>query len=212
MTPREAAQRYVDAGLRPIPVWPPSAGCRCERKHPERPDQCWGKLPRDTKWADRPLFRAEEFDPTDNIALAMGKQPDGRWLLAIDVDGVVKLDRLELPPTLTTTTGRGSHRIYQVRPDAPFGNVVDVFGARDKSTGYKPGHTGAVDLRYARGAVVAAPSKHRLGATYRSNDAPIAWLPPRASVLILAAWHRKNPAIKRYPTWSADPSHKGKQP
>ena len=207
-----AAQRYIDQGLRPIPVFGPATGCHCERAHVNNPQQCFGKVPRIHSWADLPPFRAQDFEEDDNIALAMGRQPDGRWLLAIDVDGAVDLARLELPPTLTTTTGRGSHRIYQVRPDAPYGNVVDVFGARDKTTGYKPGHTGAVDLRYARGAVVAAPSMHRLGVTYSSNDAPIAWLPPRASVLLLAAWHRKNPSIKRYMTWSAEPSHKGKSP
>jgi hypothetical protein len=209
---RDHVQRYLDQGLRPIPVHSPLTGCHCERAHTNNPEQCHGKVPRVHDWADRAPFRPEDFEEGDNIALAMGRQPDGRWLLAIDVDGVFPLTHLELPPTLTTRTGRGEHRIFQVRPDAPFGNVVDVFGSRDKGTGYKPGHAGAVDLRYARGAVVAAPSRHRTGAIYTSNDAPIAWLPPRASVLLLGAWHRKNPSIKRYAAWSLEPSHRGKQP
>lgn len=180
------AQRYIDAGLRPIPVWPPSAGCRCERAHPLNPEQCYGKVPRDRSWADRGPFTVAEFEPTDNVALAMGEQPDGRWLVAIDVDGDARLPA-PLPASILTVSGRGRHYIYSVPPFTPLGNYVDAFSARDKTTGYKPGHSGAIDLRYARGAVVAGPSLHRSGARYVTTLAPVAPLPAEWLRAIYAA-------------------------
>lgn len=200
---RIAVKRYLDLGLRPIPVWPPSAGCRCERPHPTNPEQCHGKVPRARDWADRlaPYAQAD-FAPDDNVALAMGRQPDGRWLVGIDYDGTPTVPWGELPPTLTTTSGRGKHYIYQAPSGAPLGNWIDVLGARDKTMGYRPGHAGAVDLRYARGAVVAAPSLHRSGVRYTSNGAPIAPLPDRVALAVyserrkrglpvLAQWRRE---------------------
>lgn len=200
MNVRDAVKAYLAQGLRPIPVYPPSAGCRCERAHPDNPTQCLGKVPRDRSWADRLApFAPEDFAPDDNVALAMGRQPDGRWLVGIDYDGAPTVPWGELPLTLTTTSGRGKHLIYRAPDAAPLGNWVDVLGARDKATGYKPGHAGAVDLRYARGAVVAAPSLHRSGVRYTSNGAPIAPLPSRVAVLIYAERRRRGlPVLARW--------------
>lgn len=176
---------YIAAGLRPIPVWGPHEGCKCERSHPKNPTQCLGKVPRDRKWADRGPYTAGDFGPTDNIALALGRQASGAWLLGIDVDGTFPLEQYlgPLPPTLRTTSGRGYHLIYRVRPEADYGNWIDLFGSRDENLGYKRGFAGSVDLRYARGALVVAPSRHRTGATY-STSGDIADLPAHASLAI----------------------------
>jgi hypothetical protein len=142
-------------------------------------------VPKDDEWANRPFpYSVADFDPDDNVALAMGRQWDGRWLVAIDYDGTPTVPWGELPDTLTTTTGRGKHFLFQVPASEPLGNWIDVLSARDKSLGYKPGHSGAVDVRYARGAVVAPPSLHRSGARYADNGLPIAPLPDRVATVI----------------------------
>lgn len=193
---------YIALGLRPIPVHAPETGCHCDRAHVKDPQQCHGKVPSHDNWADRPPFQAHEFPACCNVALAMGRQPDGRWLLGIDVDGEVDLRRAfgcDLPDTLETSTGRGEHYIYQVRDAADFGNWVDVFSYRDKDRGYKPGYRGAVDLRYARGALVVAPSRHRSGVQYQTTLRDIARLPPAAAVAIYAA--RKKRGLPIFEKW-----------
>jgi hypothetical protein len=132
-----------------------------------------------------------DFAIDDNVALGMGRQPDGRWLVAIDYDGTPTVPWGELPPTMGTTTGRGRHFIFQVRDSEPLGNWIDALGARDKTTGYKPGHSGAVDVRYARGAVVSPPSLHRSGARYVGNGLPIAPLPERVAAVIYQERRRR---------------------
>jgi hypothetical protein len=200
---REYARSYIVAGLRPIPVYPPSAGCRCGGRC-KVTSPCPGKVPRDPHWADRPYFTAEDFEMTDNIALAMGAQPSGKWLVALDVDGALDLTPYfgVLPETLMTRTGRGTHHIYEVRPETPLGNWRDVIGTRDKLSGYKPGFWGALDLRYARGAVVAAPSTHRTGVEYETTTAPIVMLPDR-----VISWIMRDRATRKLPVdayWSRD--------
>jgi hypothetical protein len=165
--------------------------------------QCLGKAPRDPDWKDRSLpFTANDFAPDDNVALAMGLQPDGRWLVAIDYDGLPTVPWGELPSTLMTTTGRGRHYIYQTPDAEPLGNWIDVCSARDKTHGYRPGHAGAVDLRFARGAVVAAPSLHRSGVRYVSNELPITMLPEHVATTIYR--ERRRRGLPVLPRWSRD--------
>lgn len=193
MSTRHAASVYIDQGFRPIPVWNPSAGCRCEKHGALEPTQCYGKVPKDPNWKDRHPFAAREFADDDNVALAMGPQADGRWLVALDADGEFGFERFlgPLPMTLTTRSGRGEHRIFQVNPREALGNFVDVFSTRSKTSGYKPGFSGALDLRYARGAVVAPPSVHRSGVRYETNDEPIVQLPWQALRRILQERERR---------------------
>jgi hypothetical protein len=104
--------------------------------------------------------------------------------------------------TLTTKTGRGEHRIFSVNPREALGNFVDVFATRSKTSGYKPGHAGALDLRYARGAVVAPPSLHRSGVRYESNDEPIVQLPWQALRRIFQERERRG--LKNQLRWERD--------
>src|SRR4030095_4339877 len=111
---------------------------------------------------------------------------------------------------MTTVSGRGNHYIFLSLANAPLGNWFDALGARDKHTGYKPGHNGAGDLRYGRGAVVAAPLIHRSGRRYGTYPAPIAPLPGAVVRHIFAARRARGLPIAH--TWTSDPAHKGKQP
>ena len=61
----------------------------------------------------------------------MGKQFDGRWLVCLDINGDLDLSKyFTLPETLEDRTGRGKHLIFEVPPDCPLGNWVDVLGTR----------------------------------------------------------------------------------
>jgi hypothetical protein len=177
----------------------------CGQAHKDRGE---GKHPKEPKWADRVTgYRTEEFIPGDNIALAMGKQPDGRWLVGLDYDFGASRDVLVslppvlamayLPETLTTRTPHGMHLIYEVPADTYLGNWVDVLHTK-RERGY------ALDLKYARGALVAGPSWHRDGKQYQTEIRPIAKLPKHTLAFLLsthdrsgwASWISNNPGKK----------------
>lgn len=202
----DAAARYIARGLRPVPVWG-VAGGQCQCGNPASADhgkmgQGVGKHPVDREtWKNR-LYTASDFSPGNNLALAMGKQRDGRWLVALDVDGDVPLERWlgPLPDTLTARTGRGTHRIFVVEPFAPLGNWRDAWRTRDPRRGYRPGFSGALDVRYARGAIVAPPSVHRNGTRYHwINDLDPAPLPAAAiRALLRRRAHAGLPVARRW--------------
>ena len=89
--------------------------------------------------------------PCANVGLAI---PPG--LVVVDIDDLAALGRLKaegraLPATVKSATGRGVHLFY--RTEAEIRNAVKLF----------PG----VDLRGVGGYVVAPPSIHPTGASYR---------------------------------------------
>ena len=77
---------YLDNNFRPIPVFGPQMGCRCTRRQDSTgcQQQCLGKVPVDPNWADKDLFSPWDFEEGFNVALAMGRQQNGKWLLGID--------------------------------------------------------------------------------------------------------------------------------
>ena len=217
----EMIERYFDDGFRPIPIYHPSQGCqclrkdteeRCDRQEDER-NQCLGKVPRYKDWADRD-FTIDDFKDISNVALAMGKQPNGLWIMAIDIDGTLPwwwFD--ELPKTLHSITGRGDHFVFSVPPDSPLGNWTDIFHTRSKLTGYRLEHKGAVDIRYCRGAIVAPPSLHKWGTNYKWEE----WRKPAElpSIFlddVLTGHSNRRPKVKKYKRWSEYPSHLNKKP
>lgn len=212
---KEWVQFYLDNNLRPIPVYGIKEGCTCEESYKEKcMGQCVGKRPKFKNWADKDLFCVNDFNHEDNVALAMGKQPDGKWLLGIDIDGEIPHSMIYfLPETVTQKSGRGFHLIYEVTPNTNLGNWKDIFLTRDKTTGKKSLVYGACDLRYARGALIVAPSIHRSGTPYIFTK----WQQPT----FLESWMVKAITkkylnyydhIKRYPQWSMNPEHKNKKP
>ena len=155
---REAAAAYIQRGFRVVPlhgVGP--SGCLCGSCACKERD--WGKHePPNTDgiWKDGATFTPNDFIELDNIAIAMGPWRHGLWLVGFDIDGCDRIAELpELPPTLTQRTPRGRHLIYSVPEYTPLGNYVDVF--RTKAWGY------SLDLRYARGRIVVAPSRGATG-------------------------------------------------
>jgi hypothetical protein len=202
-----AVREYLDLGLRPIPVYGVRQGqCWCGQAHKDRGE---GKHPKDAKWADRVTrYTAEDFIPGDNVALAMGKQPDGRWLVGLDYDfgngRDVRLSHLPpvlslayLPATMTTRTPHGRHLIFEVPADTYLSNWVDVLHTK-REQGY------ALDVKYARGALVSGPSGHRDGKHYETGPGEIAKLPMHTLSFLLmlhdrstwASWTAHNPGKK----------------
>lgn len=211
----EMVNSYFDKGFRPIPVYHPLEGCQCLYKEKEDNcgDQCLGKVPKDRGWADK-LYSPDDFKEKCNVALGMGKQPNGEWLIAIDIDGFLPwwwFD--EMPLTLTSYTGRGIHYIFSVPPDSPFGNWTDIFHTRSKLTGYRLDHKGAIDIRYCRGAIIAPPSLHKYGRLYRWDRFITPTKLPEVYIRdIINAHAKRRPNVKRYYKWSSWPEHKNKNP
>jgi hypothetical protein len=150
----------------------PDGKCTCGREHPVkiRPDgsqsSSAGKHPVAKGWQfmqvdldamDRQLQR----QPFLNVGLRMGKQPDGSFLVAIDVDGpmslLAELERKAgpLPATLTAKTPRGFHLIYRW----PEGKQHPK-----NQTSLVAGH---VDVRSAGGQIAVVPSRHFSGGRYQ---------------------------------------------
>ena len=115
--------------------------------------------------------------PRANIGLLMGGVAR---LVTIDVDGDEGRESLSkfeaahgaLPETLTQLTGRtagGEHRMFTVPPN------LDINRIRNRAK-LAPG----IDIRAEGGLIVAAPSVHPSGNTYRWVDTamPVAAMPP----------------------------------
>jgi hypothetical protein len=203
---RDAARAYKANGLRPIPVFGVrDQRCLCGQLHQDRGE---GKHPKHPSWADSSFpYRSADFGPKDNIALAMGKQPDGRWLVGLDYDfGAGRDVLLSLPPvlamsylpeTLTTRTPHGRHLIFEVPADTYLGNWTDILHTK-REQGY------ALDVKYARGALVSGPSWHRDGKQYQTEIRPIAKLPMHTLAFLLmlrdrsgwSSWTANNPGKK----------------
>jgi len=214
MTIKEAAQFYIDKGMRPMPIY--GIESKCQHK-PIKPGfdckgQCWGKVPIHEHWPDK-IFTPDDFDDDCNLALIMGKQTDGRWLLGIDIDGEYDLrPSMFAPDTLECKTNRGKHLIYQVEADMPLGNWADIFGTL-APTGYKWSQKGSVDLKYARGAMVSPPSLTKTGGTYEWKQWREPAILPQGDISYMI--RRRAfffPKAKRFKKWSFDPKNFGKKP
>ena len=161
---RNALRRYARLGLHPIVLHGLNEdnSCTCGKadcgrsrgKHPV--EGRWQKAAFDLDAADRLFLKNWRY----NIGLRMGHQPNGSVLVCIDVDGPMSLlDPLiakdgPLPPTLTASSGKGTHLIFRLRSGVePPSNRVRL--------------ADGVDVRSEGGQIVAAPSRHYSGRTYR---------------------------------------------
>lgn len=156
---RSAAATLARIGLHPIALHglEENGSCTCGR--PDC-DKSRGKHPVAKGW------QSGELDPQAldevlalrwrlNLGLRMGSQPNGWFLIAIDVDGPRELlAPLEakhgpLPETLTARTGSGGlHLVYRITDPSK------VPGNRQKLA---PG----IDVRSEGGQIVVAPSVHQ---------------------------------------------------
>lgn len=180
---RQAAREYAARGFRVVPLYgvDECGECRCGDMACKPRDAGKHENPAfDGQWKSGHSFGPDDFAEEDNLALVMGAWRPGRWLVALDVDGADDAEAFfpRLPRTLTQTTPRGAHFVFTVPDRTPLGNWVDVF--RTKHAGF------SLDLRYARGRIVAAPSKGAVGEyTWRDWRQPVP-LPPTALEAIYA--------------------------
>lgn len=159
---RSAAAHLIRLGLHPIAIHGLRDGkCTCPKecgksagKHPVL--RGWQHADLDGDSLDKMLATNWSY----NLGLRMGPQPNGWFLIALDVDGPRELlkpleaEHGALPPTLTARTGSGgSHLVYRVSdPKRAPGNRVKL----------APG----IDVRSEGGQIVCAPSRHLSGAPY----------------------------------------------
>jgi hypothetical protein len=160
----EAARRYRQRGLAPIPVdrnkiplvdWKPF---QAEAPHTDQIDEWW------TRWPDA------------NVGVVTGKVSD---LVVLDADGPEGLESLKALDTPATTwlseTGRGRHQWFK-HPGVTIGNRASV----------RP----HLDVRGDGGYVVAPPSVHASGRRYEwvtaPDDLPLATIPDHVLALLVA--------------------------
>jgi hypothetical protein len=170
--PLTHAQAIADTGLRVLPIKP-------GRKHP--PMNSWQHAattkPETLKAWWNGLYRGY------GVGIALGDQPDGRHVFAIDIDrhgiddGFDTLHELEqqhgpLPETVQSITGSdGAHLLYT----APEGVLV----RNQQTNGNRIGP--GVDVRGAGGQIVCAPTIHPdTGRRYCWEDGHAPWEHPIA--------------------------------
>jgi len=171
---RDCVAIYARLGLHPILLHGmlPDGKCTCGKEHPvtvraDGSQSCSaGKHPVNQGWQfgqldldamDRQLQRQHFF----NIGLRMGRQTDGSFLVALDLDGpretIADLESKHgrLPDTLTAQTPRGAHFVYRWNEALPKPkNQISLLGAH-------------LDVRSAGGQIAVAPSRHFTGGRYR---------------------------------------------
>jgi len=174
---RDCIRIYARLGLHPILLHGMRDGqCTCHKEHPVkmRPDgsqsSSAGKHPVVKGWQFAQLDLDAMYwelrrQPFYNVGLRMGRQPDGAFLVALDLDGprglIADLEAQygRLPDTLTAQTPRGTHFIYRWNENRP-----------------KPKNQASLiadhfDVRSAGGQIAVAPSRHFSGGPYRWIDA-----------------------------------------
>ena len=212
----EAVAFYQSNGFRPMPLYGIEDKCQHRPIKPELDckGQCWGKVPKIEHWPDHDNFTIKDFPEGCNLALIMGEQLDGRWFVGLDVDGQLDLNEfLILPPTLECKTNRGKHLIYEVTPDSALGNWNDILSTRSKIIGYRLNYTGALDIKYCRGAMASPPSSTKTGGQYEWMEWRQPEFLPDSEVNYMKRKRKfSHPNVTRYQKWSQDPTHKGKRP
>lgn len=193
---RAAAAAYIARGFRIVPLYGVDAlgRCRCGDAACKPRDAGKHAAPgvEDRAKDGRP-FAAHELPDDCNLALMMGPWGGSRdWLIALDFD-VYSADPtrfLQLPDTLRHTTPRGWHAIFTVPAYTPLGNYLDVLGTREREQGF------GLDLRFARGRIVAPPSR---GYAWVDEHAPISPLPRNVIDCILHERRRRGlPVTQRW--------------
>ena len=198
MTLHSDVARYIAMGLRPVPLYGVAMGwCMCGDR--DCKDRDWGKHTWDhveEQYKDGKRYTPRDFLEGNNVALAMGPWDGGDdWLVCLDVDDVGGEFYLggrfgHFSPSLWAKSPRGRHLIYRVPAYTPLGNWVDVFAT-------KPGPS--LDLRYARGRIVVAPSRNAFGAYEWTNFVTPVSLPEHVIDVILD--HRRARGLPVQATW-----------
>lgn len=170
--PLHHALTLAEHGLRVVPILPGG-------KHP--PVAAWQKAATTnpdtiTNWWTN-LYRDH------GVGIALGTQPDGRHIFAIDIDhhhpnhnGHHTLQQLqqlnsELPPTVESHTGgNGQHILFEAPPGVTVRNQTSHSGRLG------PG----IDIRGEGGQIVVAPTIHPTGQPYTWIEGHAPWQHPIA--------------------------------
>jgi len=167
---RDIALKYLERGWSVLPVHSVRNGV-CSCGNPQCPSP--GKHPR-IKWSEFTRTRATEDQirgwwskwPDSNVGVITGPISD---LAVIDIDGPTgeqSAQDLNLPDTLSVSTGGGGRHLYY---QYPAGRVVLT----------RTSIMNGIDVRGESGFVVAPPSIHKSGGEYAwiNRDVPITEYP-----------------------------------
>ena len=190
----DAIDAYLSAGLRPILIHYPLDGdlCTCGKKHERSKSGSSGagKHPIQNSWQKQPADRDVIIDQlarlkfTPNLGVALGTQPIGGYIVAVDVNDDARFQALEaqlgpLPETAGSTSGRGRHLFYEIPAEIDLTRLVNVTGV---------GGELGVDVKREGGQVVVAPSLHNSGKRYKwTRVGAIATLPMQWALQLVKA-------------------------
>ena len=163
-------------GFRVVWVHPPTAKVKSPGKQPILDK--WQKVATDDPDTLRRQYAS--LDVTDpNVGIVLGAQPDGSYLIAVDIDDAARFAVLEselgpLPETLAIASARGDKRLYHIADGVDQSRLCNVGGL---TSDHGRPITG-VDVKVEAGQVVGPGSLHASGVRYHwANDLPIAELP-----------------------------------
>jgi len=174
----EIAQSYAARGWQVLPLHSPAGADRCSCRKPDCPSP--GKHPVTHRGSKDSTICSEQIAswwtdyPYANLGVATG---EASGLLVLDIDpghgGNHGLRALEaefgaLPLTLTVETGGGGQHYYFKHPGGEAKNRTNLAGNQ------------GLDVRGDGGYVVAPPSLHRSGQTYRFVEPAVALADPPA--------------------------------
>lgn len=166
-SPLDYALRYAGLGLPVLPLYgiTPDGHCACHKgagcdspgKHP----RTVGGL-KDATTDPETIRRWWNAFPHANIGIRTGARPDGGGIVVLDLDprnggedSFAELERTHgpLPSTIQVITGGGGRHYYFGHPGGHLANKSNLL----------PG----IDVKADGGYVVAPPSRHISGGTYR---------------------------------------------
>lgn len=175
ITALNGALELARLGFRVVWIYPPESQCRSPGKQPILKD--WPNRASEDEEELTAQWEGELETQEPNVGIVLGTQPDGRYVLAIDVDDAGRFTDLQntlgaLPVTAAISSARGDKLLYYlVTPPDTLVRLKNVTGL-----GGVPG----IDVKVAGGQVVAPPSRHVSGAIYSWHTrGPIAKLPPK---------------------------------
>ena len=125
-------------GLRPLLLHAPvgEGGCTCGKVHDKTASgsSSAGKHPIQSNWSKRELSLDDLRDQlarlrfTPNLGMVLGKQRDGEYIIAVDVDDAPRFAELEaelgpLPETPRCDSGRGFRLFFTLPPEKYSQNI-----------------------------------------------------------------------------------------
>jgi hypothetical protein len=200
---QDAVRAYTARGFRCVPLYgvDDCGACLCGSSACASRDAGKHEPPAsDGQWKDGRVFGPDDFRLTDNVAIALGPWKARSWLVCLDLDGTddPRVFFPRLPATLSQRSQHGLHLVFTVPEFEPLGNWVDAFSTR--AAGFQ------LDLRYARGRIVVAPSKGAHGAYQWQNwRAPVPLPSSALSAIYGQRQARGLPVLSRWERGSKAP-------